>query len=161
MERIAKFYLVSKKQFCADYDGPGAETVYETLKLPKRATAGSAGYDFYAPVDVELLPGEGVKLPTGIRAEIAEGWVLLLFPRSSLGFKYRLQMDNTTGVIDSDYFGAENEGHIFVKLTNDGDKPLRVEAGQGLFQGIFVPFGITADDDAAEKRVGGMGSTTK
>lgn len=125
------------------------------------ATAGSAGYDFYTPVAVTIRPGEIVKIPTGIRAEMNEGWVLAVFPRSSLGFKYRLQLNNTVGIIDSDYFFSDNEGHIFIKLTNDTkeDKTVELSEGAGFAQGIFFPFGITEDDDCSEQRNGGFGST--
>ena len=155
---------VSAGQFQKDWDGtfPGLDSPYNVLKLPKRATAGSAGYDFYAPMDFELKPGDTIRIPTGMRARIDEGWVLMLYPRSGLGFKYRLQLNNTVGVIDSDYFGAENEGHIFIKLTNDSreGKTLQVRAGEAFAQGIFVPFGITYDDESDGVRVGGFGSTT-
>ena len=83
--------------------------VYQKIRLPRRATVGSAGYDFFAPEAFSLVPHETIKIPTGIRAEIAEGWVLQIYPRSGLGFKYRLQMDNTVGIIDSDYFYSDNE----------------------------------------------------
>ena len=131
------------------------------MKLPKRATKGSAGYDFYSPLDFELRPGETIKIPTGIRAKMNSDYVLMIFPRSGLGFKYRLQLDNTTGIVDSDYYYSDNEGHIFLKLTNDSneDKLLEVRAGQGIAQGIFLPFGITEDDDCNGIRNGGMGST--
>ena len=144
--------------------GKSADRVlYDALKLPVRATAGSAGYDFFSPVTFSLAPGETIKIPTGIRAEIAEGWVLQCYPRSGLGFKYRLQLNNTVGIIDSDYYFSDNEGHIFAKLTNDGKegKTLTIEAGQGFMQGIFMPFGITEDDAATAVRNGGFGSTTK
>ena len=87
--------------------------------------------------------------------------MLLLFPRSGLGFKYRLQMNNTVGVIDSDYFYSDNEGHIFAKITNDSneEKVLSIEAGDGFMQGIFLMYGITMDDDVKEARNGGFGST--
>jgi dUTP pyrophosphatase len=92
-----------------------------------------------------------------------EGWVLKLYPRSSLGFKYRLQLDNTVGIIDSDYYFSDNEGHIMSKITNDGHsgKEVELKAGTGFMQGIFVEFGVTFDDDAQEARNGGFGSTTK
>ena len=88
-----------------------------------------------------------------------DGWVLAVFPRSSLGFKYRLQLNNTVGIIDSDYFFSDNEGHIFVKLTNDTkeDKTVELAEGAGFAQGIFLPFGITEDDDCTEARNGGFG----
>ena len=137
--------------------------VPEKILLPRRATAGSAGYDFFSPVDFTLSPGETILLPTGVRARMEPGWVLMLYPRSGLGFKYRLQLNNTVGVIDSDYFYAKNEGHIMMKLTNDSrdGRTLQVRAGEGVVQGVFMEFGITEDDDAQEERVGGFGSTTK
>lgn len=163
MHRIAQFTKVSPERFAADWAEafPGAASPYGALKLPRRATAGSAGYDFFAPVDLTLNPGETIKLPTGVRARIDAGWVLALFPRSGLGFKYRLQLNNTVGIIDADYFGAQNEGHIFLKLYNAGDRPVSVRAGEAVAQGIFLPFGLTVDDAADGVRTGGFGSTDK
>lgn len=165
----AKFYKVSYEQFegamLDDFSFTKEEikTIYENLKLPKRATKGSAGYDFYTPVDIELKPGETIKIPTGIRCEMNLRWVLMIYPRSGLGFKFRLQLNNTVGVIDSDYFYSDNEGHIFIKMTNDSNegKVVNVKAGQGIAQGVFMQYGITEDDDAEEVRNGGFGSTTK
>lgn len=160
---IAKFHKVSYEQFRKDWEGAGEDrkAVYEGIKLPRRATKGSAGYDFFSPVDFTLAPQETIKLPTGIRVEMMEGWVLQLFPRSSLGFKYRLQFNNTVGIIDEDYFYSDNEGHIFVKLMNDSNegKTLHIKKGEALVQGIFLPFGICEEDTASEIRNGGFGST--
>ena len=167
MQKVAKFSKVSFEQFNEGWQEAFGQAVerdkYDALKLPTRATVGSAGYDFFSPLTFTLEPGETIKVPTGIRAEIAEGWVLMLFPRSGLGFKYRLQMNNTVGIIDSDYFYSDNEGHIFVKLTNDSKehKTVIVEAGQGFVQGLFIPFGITEDDNVSALRNGGFGSTTR
>ena len=170
MKRIAKFHKVSWEQFLADWKDtfPGAadeaiREVYEEIRLPRRATSGSAGYDFFAPVQFVLEPGETVKIPTGIRVEMYPEWVLKCYPRSGLGFKYRLQMNNTVGIIDSDYFYSDNEGHIFAKLTNDTNenRTLTIPAGTGFMQGIFVEYGITMDDDVTDVRNGGFGSTTK
>ena len=146
MKRIAKFENIQ-----------GSETA-----LPKRATAGSAGYDFFAPFDITLAVGESVSVPTGVRAKIDEGWVLKIYPRSSLGFKYRVGLDNTVGIIDSDYYYSDNEGHIFIKITNDGKqgKTVEIKQGEGFAQGVFVEYGITCDDDVSDKRNGGFGSTT-
>lgn len=162
MKRIARFEKVSLEQFCEGYEGDNAQAVYEGVKLPKRATAGSAGYDFYAPFDITLAPNETVKIPTGIRVWIEDGWVLKIYPRSGLGFKFRLQLNNTVGIIDSDYYNSDNEGHIFIKITNDTNegKTISIPAGTGFAQGIFVEYGITLDDDADGVRNGGFGSTT-
>ncbi len=163
MKRIAKFEKVSIEQWRQGYSRADAERVYESIALPKRATSGSAGYDFFAPFNIELKAGETVKVPTGIRVKISEGWLLSLYPRSGLGFKFRLQLDNTVGIIDSDYYFSDNEGHIFAKLTNDSKegKTVTVAAGTGFMQGIFTEYGITEDDDTAGIRNGGFGSTTK
>lgn len=169
MRRIAKFHKVSLEQFMnavreefPEYSEGDIRDIYESIQLPKRATKGSAGYDFFSPIVFSLKPGESVKVPTGIRAEMEEDWVLKLYPRSGLGFKYRLQLNNTVGIIDSDYFDSDNEGHIMAKITNDSreGKTLEIDAGMGFMQGIFLEYGITVDDDASDIRNGGFGSTT-
>ena len=162
-KRIAKFEKVTFQQFCSAYEGENLEEVYESIKLPKRATKGSAGYDFYLPFDIVLKPGETVKIPTGIRVWMEPNYVLKLYPRSGLGFKFRLQLNNTVGIIDSDYYNSDNEGHIFAKLTNDSNenKTVVLKQGEGFMQGIFVEYGITLDDETTEIRNGGFGSTTK
>lgn len=165
-KRIAKFYKVSKEQYLKSFDNKNNEeilSIYDDILLPKRATKGSAGYDFFAPFDIVLKPGETIKIPTGIRVSMEENYVLKLYPRSGLGFKYRLQLNNTVGIIDSDYYYSDNEGHIFAKITNDSNegKTLEIKKGQGFMQGIFVEYGITLDDDTVEVRNGGFGSTTK
>jgi dUTPase len=170
MKRIAKFHKVSLEQFKAGWKDSFSDsteeemiTIYEGIKLPRRATAGSAGYDLFSPIAFTLKPGETIKIPTGIRVEMEENWVLKVYPRSGLGFKYRLQMNNTVGIIDSDYFYSDNEGHMFSKITNDSneEKVMSLAAGEGFAQGIFVEYGITVDDDATGVRNGGFGSTTK
>ena len=162
MQKIAQFMKVSPERFAADWEFD-APNPYGELKLPRRGTAGSAGYDFYSPLDFTLAPGEFIKIPTGIRARIDEGWVLTIYPRSGQGFKYRLQLYNSVGVIDADYFGAENEGHIQIKIVNANEegKTLSVRRGEAFAQGVFLPYGVTVDDDAAELRTGGFGSTDR
>ena len=169
MQQIAQFFKVSEEQFVRDWcaatrrSADEAKKVYQNIRLPRRATKGSAGYDFFAPAGFTLAPGETILLPTGVRARIDEGWVLKLYPRSGLGFKYRLQLNNTVGVIDSDYFGAKNEGHIQLKLTNASNegRTLTVRTGEAVAQGVFVEYGITVDDDASAARTGGFGSTDR
>lgn len=160
-KRIAQFELVSLDEYKKAIDN--AEEIYADLKLPRRATAGSAGYDFFTPFDIILAPGETIKIPTGIRAKMEVNYVLKLYPRSGLGFKYRLQLNNTVGIIDSDYYYSDNEGHIFAKITNDTNegKTIEIKKGTGFMQGIFLEYGITLDDDVKDIRNGGFGSTTK
>lgn len=168
MQRIAQFEKVSFEQFKADWeDAFGAaeniKEIYDDIKIPKRATSGSAGYDFYTPLDVELKSGESIKIPTGIRVKINDGWVLKIYPRSGLGFKFRLQLNNTVGIIDSDYYNSDNEGHMFCKIMNDSNenKTVSLKKGDGFCQGIFVEYGITFDDNVTDERNGGFGSTSR
>ena len=169
-KRVAKFEKVSYKQFYEDVKNTFKEVtdteivaMYSDIKLPKRATAGSAGYDFFSPLYFMLGPGQTIKIPTGIRCKIEDNWVLKCYPRSGLGFKYRLQLDNTVGIIDSDYYYSSNEGHIFAKITNDTneERVVNIKKNTGFIQGIFLEYGITYDDEVEEIRDGGFGSTTK
>ena len=163
MKRIAKFEKVSKEQYLEAIEGlTGVDAVIglDDLKLPQRMTIGSAGYDFFSPVGFTLHPGETVKFPTGVRVKMVKGWVLMCYPRSGLGFEYRLQLNNTVGIIDSDYYNNEdNEGHIMIALLNYGKETVSLEKGERVAQGIFSKYLITNDDDATGIRTGGIGST--
>lgn len=170
LNKIAKFEKVSLNQFIVDwiktFTNKGNHIItefYNNINLPRRATSGSAGYDFFSPFDFTLNPGETIKIPTGIKCKMETGWVLKCYPRSGLGFKYRLQLDNGVGIVDSDYVNSDNEGHIFFKMTNDTreNKTIHIKSGEGIAQGIFVEYGITTDDDVTDVRNGGFGSTTK
>ena len=169
MKKIAKFEKVSLTQFIKDWQEEFSQTtqkeceqIYQHLLLPCRATKGSAGYDFFTPIDITLSPRQTIKIPTGIRVRINDGWVLKCYPRSGLGFKYRLQLNNTVGIIDSDYYFSVNEGHIFAKITNDSNenKTVVITKQTSFMQGIFVEYGITVDDSVETIRNGGFGSTT-
>ena len=159
---IAKFGHVSAQQYAEAMGSrlEGAMGVDE-IPVPKRATAGSAGYDFVSPLDVTVEPDGSALIPTGIRAEMEPGWVLMLFPRSSLGFKHALRLSNTVGVIDSDYAFAKNEGHIMVKLRNPLSAPVTIGRGERFCQGVFLPYGTAEEDGDFAERSGGMGSTGK
>lgn len=169
MNKIAQFEKVSFEQFEKDWlkcfpETKNVKEIYDSIKLPKRATTGSAGYDFYAPSDVTINKGASTLIPTGIRSKINDGWLLCIFPRSGLGFKHRVQLDNTVGIIDADYYNSSNEGHIMVKLScdaHDDGHTVSVGTGEGFSQGIFMQFGVTIDDDTQGIRDGGFGSTTK
>ena len=169
MNRIGKFEKVSFEQFSASMKSEiyGCQNVsegllkamWETIILPERSTVGSAGYDFRAPFAFTLRPGESIKIPTGIRVLIEDGWFLACLPRSGLGFKYHIGLANTCGIVDSDYARSDNEGHIFAKLVNNGTRDVTIHTGDGFMQGIFLPFGITYTDDTDGIRNGGFGST--
>lgn len=168
MENIATFEKVSFEQYLKDrerIDNPDVadeewvskmRDEYELIKLPYRATEGSAGYDFYAPADV-VINESPVTIPTGIRCKIDHGMFLGIVPRSSLGFKYGMRLQNTLGIIDEDYAFADNEGHIMVRLTSQD--AFKLKAGDRFVQGIFFPYGTATNGNGDSKRTGGMGST--
>ncbi len=156
---IAKFTKVSETQYAKDTAALAEPLPWSEIPLPRRATAGSAGYDFTAPVAVTISAGGTALIPTGIRAEMEPGWVLLLFPRSSLGFRHGLRLANTVGVIDSDYAFADNEGHILVKLRNPSDQDVVIRRGERFCQGVFLPYGTAEETELPGARHGGIGST--
>ena len=159
--KIARFEKVSKNRFLEDLSALGISDAidHEEIVLPQRATSGSAGYDFYSPVEVLLKPGESCRIPIGIRCRIDEGYVLQLYPRSSLGFKYRMRLLNTVGIIDSDYYNADNEGHIIVGIVNEGDKELLIHKNDRFVQGIFYHYYLAEEEENSRERHGGFGST--
>lgn len=169
--KVAKFHKVSYEQFETDfclrhggYNTYSKELIkgyYDNIKLPQRATSGSAGYDFYAPFHIVLEPNKVITIPTGIKCEMENDWFLSILPRSGHGFKYGLRVINTVGIIDSDYINSDNEGHIMIKLINDSamQQTIDIAAGTGMAQGIFIPYGITVDDNVENVRNGGFGST--
>lgn len=167
MKVVGNFLKVSFDQFVKDWedtfnvsDKDYIADIYESIKLPERSTSGSAGYDFVSSLSFTLEPGEDIKIPTGIKVWIEKpGWVLMLFPRSGLGFKYYTALANTVGIVDQDYIYSDNEGHIFVKIRNEGSKTLAIAAGDKIVQGVLLKFGITSDDDVTATRNGGFGST--
>lgn len=163
--KIRGFEKISFEQYVKDVGGERHELAEEYLdiKLPRRATAKSAGYDIYSPFSFELNPGETIKIPTGIKAYMQNDEVLKIYIRSSLGFKYDVVLSNSTGIIDADYFNnPNNEGHIWIKLINHGDKTLSINKGEAIAQGIFEKY-LIADNDkpVKEERVGGIGSTNQ
>lgn len=137
-------------------------TATETTRLPQRSTEKAAGYDFFSPVPVTIGPKQWGMIKTNVKAQMEDDDVLLIFPRSSLGIKKHLMLANTTGVIDADYYNnSDNEGNIILALYNYGDRAQHIDIGDKVAQGIFLKFGITADDATAAKvtRNGGIGST--
>lgn len=151
--------IIEKKPIRSD----DLDDIYSSIKLPQRATAKSAGYDIYAPYDFTLAPGETIKMATGIRVILDSDKFLMCAPRSGHGFKARMQLDNTIGIIDADYSDSDNEGHIMMKLTNDSHtgKYITVKQGEGMAQAIILSYYTVEDDSATAQRNGGFGSTTK
>ena len=129
------FEKISFNQFKKDISNE--KNLYENYSLPKRDTKYAAGYDIYSLFDFVLKPTEIIKIPTGIKVNMNDDEVLLLVDRSS----------HQVGVIDKDYYNnKDNEGHIFVKLQNEGDKDYIVKRGDAICQGLFVKY-LTVDDE--------------
>ena len=169
---VNKFEKISERQFFTDFaeylddeclDVRDGRAIYNMIKLPKRATTGSAGNDIFAPFDIEIPPKGTVKIPTGIRVILDDDKFLAIYPRSGLGFKYKMQLWNSVAVIDADYSNSDNEGHIWVKFYNDSPegKTITIKQGEAMCQGIIQQFFKTIDDETVGIRNGGMGSTTK
>ena len=135
--------------------------MYYGLELPTSATKFSAGFDIRTPFSFTLKPGEVIKIPTGIKCRMNTDYVLMIYPRSGLGFKYQCNLVNGTGIIDCDFVNSDNEGHIFIKLVNRGDKEFSVTSNAAIAQGIFLEYGITEDGHVEATRNGGFGSTEK
>ncbi len=155
---MRKFEKVSIDEFSKYYD----KKLYEEYDLPKRMTAHSAGYDFFAIEGFTIKPGEIKKIPTGYKSTFGRDEMLMILVRSSMGFKYNVRMTNQVGIIESDYYNNnDNEGHMFISLQNEGDKDFMVKKGDAYAQGIFTKFLICDDDSAMSKREGGLGSTNK
>ena len=147
---MRKFEKISFEQFKKDIKDD--KELYDSYHLPKRSTKGSAGYDFESLFDFTIKPGENKLIPTGIKVQMNEGEVLLLVDRSSQGFKYNVRMCNQVGVIDKDYYNSEtNEGHMFIKLYNEGEKDYVVKKGDKIVQGLFINF-LTIDDEEEIER---------
>lgn len=157
------FESISQEQLLKDLEELKIVVPFRTI-LPKRGTSKSAGYDIFAPYNITLNPNEEINVPTGLKAYMQDGEVLMAFPRSGLGFKFYCRLANTIGVIDSDYYNnPKNEGHMFVKIRNEGNKTMEIKQGEGMCQMIFMPFLLVDGDsfDNGEERKGGFGSTTK
>lgn len=157
---------LSPEQVYSDKDiENAAKVIYDLIRLPERATAGSNGYDFFFPFgDTEIAPGQSIIIPTGIKVKLNPGWALLVYSRSSLGFNYRVLIEENVAVIDEDYFdNINNEGHIFIKIINDNreGQTVTLRLGAAFCQGLFTLTGRAANDDVTVERVGGIGSTNK
>lgn len=146
--------------------------VYDNITLPRRSTKHSAGYDFYCPFsNIPLYAGESAIIPTGIKMKLTPYTFLAIYPRSSYGFKYKMRLDNTVGIIDADYYNnKDNEGHIMIKITCEKEEPkfnlgrpfVTLDRNIKFAQGVITYYGITYDDNPCDtERTGGIGSTGK
>ena len=126
---------------------------YLYVKLPTRATKGSAGYDIYLPRSLAFPAKSLVIVDTGIKVKIPEGFVMNLYPRSSIGIKKQLMLANTVGIIDSDF-------HDTIKLAiyNYGTETVTLKANERIAQAVTT-FYITDGKKVHTARNGGIGST--
>ena len=160
MDNNRDFEKISFEQFCKDVKND--INLYNNYKLPVRDSEFSAGYDIYLLEDIILKPHEIKKIPTGIKSYFNRDEVLLIVLKSSTGFKYNTRLVNQVGIVDADYYNNKsNEGHIFIKIQNEGTEALTINKGDRFAQGIFMNFLITDDDMSFGDRTGGFGSTGK
>ena len=154
-----RFEKISLEQFLKD--SQSTEEIYENIVIPRRATKSSAGYDFFAPSNISLAPGGYMIINTGIKCQLDKDKVLMIYPRSGLGFKYKVHLYNTVGVIDSDYYNNENnEGHIKIKICNGSNQVLKIKTGEAFAQGIITQFFTTTEEEpVVTERKGGFGSS--
>lgn len=139
------FEKISYKQFCKDVCND--KEMYNNYQLPARDSKRTAGYDIYLLEDIVLKPNDIVKLPTGIKSYFNDDEFLLIVVRSSIGFKYNIRLVNQVGVIDADYYNNhDNEGHIFIKIQNEGKETVSFKTGDAIVQGIFLKYLATKSD---------------
>ncbi len=158
---MRKFERISYKQFKKDISDD--KELYNSIVLPTRSTSSSAGYDIRSMTHDIIKPGESKVFKTGLKVIMESDEALLIFDRSSFGYKYNVSLANSVGVIDSDFYNnPENEGHFSVKLINHGDKDLEINIGDRIAQGIFMKYLVVDDEkEIKNKRKGGIGSTGK
>lgn len=147
---MRKFEIVSKRTSDCE------------IKMPKRATKNSAGYDFYSTVDCVIAPNECKLIFSDIKATFEPDEVLILCSTSGMG-KRGIVLANGIGVIDADYYNNENnEGNLGFMLRNLGTEPYKVNVGDKIGQGIFTKFyTVDNEEEITTSRTGGFGSTNK
>ncbi|MFA5696506.1 MAG: deoxyuridine 5'-triphosphate nucleotidohydrolase [Bacilli bacterium] len=157
---MRSFEKISYQQFQKDFSN---DVEYDTIKIPKRKTISSAGYDFFLPFNLSIKPNETIKIPTGIKVCLEANEFLSIVVRSSLGIKYNMRMCNQVGIIDADYYNnEENEGHIIAFIKNEGSEIVELEQGKGFVQGILLNYLTVSDEESInDRRNGGFGSTDK
>ena len=140
------FEKISFNQFMKDIKND--EELYNSIKIPQRDSDSTAGYDIYLLNDIKLEPNEILKIPTGLKSFFEKDEVLLLVVRSSMGFKYNIRLCNQVGVIDADYYdNKDNEGHIWLKIQNEGNTCVKISKGEAIAQGIFFKYLTTRSDE--------------
>ena len=133
----------------------------QTIRLPKRKTKYSAGYDFHAPVDISILPDATYMVWTDICCSLEPTDFLSMHIRSSFGNNKSLRIKNLVGIIDKDFHrNISNGGNIGICLINESPITVTIKKDEAFCQGIISTYIITDDDDADAERIGGIGSTS-
>ena len=136
------------------------QRVDASLPLPRYESAGAVGFDLITRETTVVEPGKIALVPGNVIVKVPAGYALLILPRSSLPRKKGLVCPHSIGVIDQDYHGAKDE--ILVQVQNITDKPVTVERGERIAQGMFVKVEkadwAEVGSHGAETR-GGFGST--
>jgi dUTP pyrophosphatase len=133
------------------------------LPLPRRQSAGAAGFDLTAalPADepVVLRPGGRALVPCGCAIALPHGYEAQVRPRSGLAAKFGVTVLNAPGTIDADY-----RGEIKVILVNHGEDPFVIRRGDRIAQMVVAP--VAAAELRQEESLddtmrggGGFGST--
>lgn len=158
LSAVARFIRLDKK---TEKINVKVKRLYDGAKLPTYGSDGAGCFDFYAPADNVLCTGEIAKIPLGIAMEVPKDHVLLIMPRSSIGFKTPLRMANSVGVIDSDY-----RGEISALYENQDVGDFYIAAGDRIAQGCIVPVPTVEFEEVdtlseTKRGIGGFGSTGK
>ena len=156
---MRKFEKISFEQFKKDVADDA--NLYASYELPKRKTKHSAGYDLASLKAMVLKPGESFLVPTGVKCISPPDEIFLVAMRSSIGFKNNIGLPHGIGIVDADYYNnAENEGHIYIGIRNNGTENFEIKVGDRIGQGVFIKY-YCIDDEAEimEERKGGYGST--
>ncbi|MBQ7140747.1 MAG: hypothetical protein IJO32_04520 [Bacilli bacterium] len=161
--KVRGFEKISFEQFKKDFSFlENIEDAYNNIKIPVRATKYSVGYDISTPFDFEIKPGEIKLISTGLKVYFQTDEVFSMYIRSSMGFKHNIRLCNQVGIVESDYYNNEdNEGHLFIKIQNEGDKTVKFNVGDRIVQGIFSKYLVTDDDNVTNVRKSGIGSTDR
>ena len=132
----------------------------KNIPIPSRGTSKAAGYDFYSPIDIMILPGMTTLVWTDIKAQMPDDEVLKVYSRSSMAIKRNIVLKNSVGIIDADYFeNTVNDGNIGIALWNVGQETEFIKQGEKIAQGIFEKYYTAIEDMPAFERQGGIGST--
>ncbi|MBT9317965.1 dUTP diphosphatase [Leptothoe spongobia] len=129
--------------------------------LPTYAHPGDAGADLVAIGQHTLAPMQRLAIPTGLAAEIPQGYEMQVRPKSSLALKHGITVLNTPGTVDAGY-----RGEIKVILINLGNGPFAIAPGQRIAQIVIAPvtradFAVTTQLSESQRGEGGFGSTGK